>query len=296
MNKTKTEQVESKATNSLRHGADEAVGEWRARASTATEARQRFNEAERAAEKRRSPGMPHPVETRLALLDQEMAMLEAEDAAAAARVRATVACDATDLASGDEFAIACDPASCHVSLIELIAEEERLRREHAEALRRAWLRIEAAQKGRSVLEGRRREAGLPPPAPLPRPPVSLSAPAPQAWRDAFAHAMEHGTVAPKSNAERLRRLRAEDVSLRAALEQERLNKEEDAKVAARQRESDRKEQERRDRAAAKEHRKEQARIQAERERIEGLATAHRARTRSEHVSRVPAVLQSEGSE
>jgi hypothetical protein len=90
--------------------------------------------------------------------------------------------------------------------------------------------------------------------------------------------MERGTATVKSNADRLRRLRAEDVSLRAALEQKRLDREEEAKVAARQRASDRKQQERRAREAAEEHREELVKIQSERDRIEALAAAHRART------------------
>lgn len=136
------------------------------------------------------------LEARLAKVRAEREVLEAEDAERRARAVATWACDARDVAAGEPAAVACS--------LEALAADL------AAGGARALARLASAREGAATLTAKRDLAGEPSPRRIPSA-GNLAA--------ELAAILAAGPVAPKkSNAERIRTLRAEEVAARAALE------------------------------------------------------------------------------
>lgn len=134
------------------------------------------------------------LEARLAKVRAEREVLEAEDAERRTRAVATWACDARDVAAGEPAALAC---SLEALAADLAADGDR-----------AAARLAAAREGEATLTAKRDLAGEPSPRRIPSA-GNLAA--------ELAAILAAGPVAPKSNAERIRTLRAEETAIRAPL-------------------------------------------------------------------------------
>lgn len=133
-------------------------------------------------------------EARLAKVRAEREVLEAEDAERRARAVATWKCDARDVAAGEPAALACS--------LEALAAEL------AAGGARAAARLAAAREGEATLAAKRDLAGEPSPRRIPRA-GNLAA--------ELAAILAAGPVAPQSNADRIRTLRAEETAIRRRL-------------------------------------------------------------------------------
>lgn len=273
-----TRKSKTSSSTNLREQADAAIERWRSDESASAAARKEHQSAAIEAEKQRRVMNALAPMNRLALIASEVNALELEDVARQTECRATPMLDAAERAEGLELAIACDPERLRADLVELVAEEQRLKAKHQDAHRRLFARITDARDARTQLETNRRAAALPPPIRLPSGTAFSGLLMPEILIEQLESMRDQVPTPTKSNTEKIRQLHQEDTRLRADLEQQRLDREEEAADAARQRKVDREAEERRTLERQKETEAQMAKITAERKRDEQLAAAHRARS------------------
>lgn len=219
------------------------------------------------------------LDTRLALLELEIAKLCAEDNSRERLVAATDAADAADLAAGDELASACALRILHDDLIALLDAEDRLRDAFSAAKRATLRRASQARFSRERLAERRRIAGLPPPAILPDPIVEgIEDRRPRVLLKELAKRLVSGHAMRESNASRLQKLRTEETELRANRERARREREKAALEAVRFREREKRTREGAAMAQRKEHELIEAANAAKIVEQRDLAAADRSRS------------------
>lgn len=246
-------------TANLREQADTAVAAWRTANAEAAAA---------AAEHSKAPTGS------LAAVVAEARRFETKDVATLARVTATTALAAAEVAEGDELAIACDPTRLHDDLAALLVDEERKRGEYEEAGKRRAARAAASADSFAKLAARRSAALLPPPVHLPSLAAyhtALLAELARVVADGFA-------VPPQMYADRVRSLRSQETQILADRERKLRKQEEEAAKAAKYVEWERQNHARAEKAAATERAANRAKQEAELAETQALADANRART------------------
>ena len=157
------------------------------------------------------------------VLVARIAYLEAEDAERGARFHAALALEAIEPedAADRELLSLCGVRQLRDRLAESLALEARLRSEFEEVLRRRQAMVGEATAAHATLSSHRAAAGLPGPLPIPPDPGTA---------EGFLEALSRAPVAPApANTEIVKRLRADEVTLRAGLERARRSKEAEAK-------------------------------------------------------------------
>ena len=251
---------------------DRMIESWQAATALRDAADTTLREARAASEAARRPGCAPPPETRVELLVLAAESLTSVDVEASARARLTWSLDAHALATGDPLAAACAIEPLAKDLDAGIAEIARLRQAIAEEERRMFARIESARSAHTAIGVKRTLAGLPEPRRIPSSDGGF-----QELVDRLKSTIAKGPIAP-SSAEKISRLRREELAERAALEMAARA----SATAALEREADAARAAADERARVKLHAEEnargRARVAAERAAEMDLAGAHRART------------------
>lgn len=226
-------------------------------------------------EKRRAPGHPMPDQDRLRLIDLETRWLEAEDAQRTAAAMASALLHAIGMAQRDPHVLLSDIGELQKDLSELVAASERAYAAYLDANRLVETRIANAYAAHQSVAAKHAKAGLPPPPAMPRPLQTWMGDTTRNWVETTL--ANHAPAPAKSNAAKIEKLRREEIQIRAALEERELEREERQAEAKRQAAAEQREEKRRAHESEQEHKARIAKHQAERNRINSLAAAHRAR-------------------
>jgi hypothetical protein len=222
-------------------------------------------------------GRERKPEDRLASVVAQIAAIEADDAASLAARLAAAAEDAFDVATGDELAVACDPASIRTALTEDMAEIGRLRAQIAAIEERAAGRGEVALKAWRALAEQRAAAGRPAP---PRPLQDTSAIGLRLTVEALLQNLDArlaSAVTWTANGV-LPSLRSEEMQLRASIERARREAEANARAKAKHEREQRALAARLDANERAERERASEEAKAEARELEAMAAAHKART------------------
>lgn len=268
----------SSTASKLRTTADAAVATWRECQAATEKAREQL----RAVTHGNVLFTGHTLKEGLQIIVAKLAVAEAEDAERTAQTEAAAALDAADVAEGDANARACDFDPLRADLGALLDEEARLAAALDDVRRRRAARLGSAVNASDTIAARRQQASLP-----------------RATTHGLLHSMQIEGVhqantyqaraaldaltipTPASNAEKIRRLRHEELHTRAEIERKRL--EADAKEAERVQREQAWQAARNAEAAAQRAKAEewQQKVAREQREIEELAAAQKAREAAE---------------
>lgn len=233
MNSKKSTSIES-----LRTVADAAVAKWKALDGIAKAKRAAADAAGANRDAAEASALfqssPHD-DTRETVKDRKLCAasthreaLEAEESAERAREPAISALDAAEAAEGDAIALARSPKRLHEDVVALDAEERKLSAQLVAVRRQRSDRVVQTEHADTAHANRRREAGLPTSAPVPRSPSIMLGVRPRTYLQVLAEHVENG-VPSIDFTDRIKAARADELRIAADIEERRLEKEANAK-------------------------------------------------------------------